>query len=44
MKFYTPNGVVVDVVATEVTTNELVTDAEVNVFFLFHIIFKNTIF
>ena len=44
MKDYTPNGVVVDVVATIVSTNKLVADAEVNVFLLFHMIFKNTTF
>ena len=31
-------------VATVVTTNKLAADAEVNIFFLFHMIFKNTTF
>lgn len=44
MKDYTPKGVVVDVVATVVSTNKLAADAEVNMFFLFHMFFKNTTF
>ena len=44
MKDCTPIGVVVDVVAMLVVTNKLVAVAEVNVFFLFHMIFKNTTF
>ncbi|MDN3676951.1 hypothetical protein QWY90_06470 [Flavobacterium paronense] len=44
MKQYTPIGVVVDVVAMVIATNKLVAVAEENVFFLFHIIFKNTTF
>ena len=44
MKDYTPNGVVVDVVAILVTANKLAADAEVNMFFLYHMIFKNTTF
>ncbi|WP_309613011.1 hypothetical protein [Flavobacterium sp.] len=44
IKDYTPNGVVVDVVATVVRANKLAADAEVNMFFLFHMFFKNTTF
>ena len=44
MKDYTPNGVVVDVVATVVTANKLAAEVEVTMFSLFHIFFKNTTF
>ena len=44
MKDYTPKGVVVDVVAILVTANKLAADAEVNMFLLFHMFFKNTTF
>jgi hypothetical protein len=44
MKDYTPNGVVVNVVAILVTANKLSATAEVNMFFLFHMFFKNTTF
>jgi hypothetical protein len=44
MKNYTPNGVVVDVVATVVTANKLAAEVEVTMFSLFHMFFKNTTF
>lgn len=44
MKDYTPNGVVVNVVSILVSANKLYADAEVNMFFLFHMFFKNTTF
>ena len=44
MKDYTPNGVIVDVVAILVTANKLAVVAEVNMFFLFHMFFKITTF
>ena len=40
---YTPNGVVVDVVATVVTA-VLAVAVKVDMLFLFHMIFKNTTF
>jgi hypothetical protein len=44
MKNYTPNGVVVDMVATVVIANKLAAEIEVTKFSLFHMIFKNTTF
>jgi hypothetical protein len=44
MKDYTPNGVVIDVVATIVTANSLAAEVEVIMFSLFHMFFKNTTF
>jgi hypothetical protein len=44
MKNYTPNGVVVDLVATIVTANKLDADVEVTMFSLFHMFSKNTNF
>jgi hypothetical protein len=44
MKNYTPNGVVVDVVATVVTANKLAAEVEVTMFSLFDMFFKNTTF
>lgn len=44
MKNYTPNGVVVDVVAIVVTANKLADEVEVTMFSLLHMFFKNTTF
>ena len=44
MKNYTPNGVVVDLVAIVVTANKLAAAVEVTMFSLFHMFFKNTTF
>jgi hypothetical protein len=44
MKDYTPNGVVVDVIATVVTANKLAVEVELKMFSLFHMFFKNTTF
>ena len=44
MKNYTPNGVVVDLVAIVVTANKLAAEVEVTMFSLFHMFFKNTTF
>ncbi len=40
MKDYTPNGVVVDVVATVVTANELTVFVKVYLLLVFHIVFQ----
>jgi len=44
MKDYTPNGVVVDVVATVVTANKLAAEVEVTMFSLFHMFSKILLF
>jgi len=44
MKNYTPNGVVVDVVATVLTANELAVFVIGYLLLVFHIVFKNSIF